>query len=122
MNFPVPISTDELLSNAQKENLYPKLIDQINKDFNLANEGIDFPQSTTPQELKVQLHEKVYRLIQLKYTELPNLLYIIDVPEDTIKQLDGSDTVELSEQIAFLILITMMMFILRKIICILRLM
>jgi hypothetical protein len=104
MNFPVPISTDELLSNAQKENLYPKLIDQINKDFNLANEGIDFPQSTTPQELKIQLHEKVYRLIQLKYTELLNLLYIIDVPEDSIKQLDGSDTVELSEQIAFLIL------------------
>lgn len=104
MNFPVPISTDELLSNAQKENLYPKLIDQINKDFNLANEGIDFPQSTTPQELKIQLHEKVYRLIQLKYTELLNLLYIIDVPEDTIKQLNGSDTVELSEQIAFLIL------------------
>lgn len=104
MNFPVPISTDELLSNAQKENLYPKLIDQINKDFNLANEGIDFPQSTTPEELKIQLHEKVYRLIQLKYTELLNLLYIIDVPEDSIKQLDGSDTVELSEQIAFLIL------------------
>lgn len=104
MNFPVPISTDELFSNAQKENLYPKLIDQINKDFNLANEGIDFPQSTTPQELKIQLHEKVYRLIQLKYTELLNLLYIIDVPEDTIKQLNGSDTVELSEQIAFLIL------------------
>lgn len=104
MNFPVPISTDELLSNAQKENLYSKLIDQINKDFNLANEAIDFPQSTTPNELKIQLHEKVYRLIQLKYTELLNLLYVIDVPEDTIKQLNGSDTVELSEQIAFLIL------------------
>jgi len=104
MNFPVPISTDELLSNAQKENLYSKLIDQINKDFNLANEAIDFPQSTTPQELKIQIHEKVYRLIQYKYTELLNLLYIIDVPEDTVKQLDGSDTVELSEQIAFLVL------------------
>jgi len=104
MNFPVPISTDELLSNAQKENLYSKLIDQINKDFNLANEAIDFPQSTTPQELKIQIHEKVYRLIQYKYTELLNLLYIIDVPENTVKQLDGSDTVELSEQIAFLVL------------------
>ena len=104
MNFPVPISTDELLSNAQKENLYSNLIDQINKDFNLANEAIDFPQSTTPQELKIQIHEKIYRLIQYKYTELLNLLYIIDVPEDTVKQLDGSDTVVLSEQIAFLIL------------------
>jgi hypothetical protein len=102
--FIVPISTDELLSEAEKENLYSKLIEQINKDFNFANEAVDFPQSTTPQELKVQLHEKIYRLIQYKYAELLNLLYIIDVPEENIKQLDGSDTVELSEQIAFLVL------------------
>lgn len=104
MNFVAPLNTNQLLSEAEKENLYSKLIDQINKDFNFANEAIDFPQSTSPNELKIQLHEKVYRLIQYKYTELLNLLYIIDVPEDTVKQLDGSDTVELSEQIAFLIL------------------
>lgn len=104
MNFPVPISSEELLSQAQKENLYLKLIEQINKDFNLANEGIDFPQSTTPEELKIQLHEKIYRLIQHKYTELLNLLYIIDVPEETIKQLDGSNTQELSEQLVYLLL------------------
>lgn len=103
-SFIAPSSTENLLSEAEKENLYPKLIDQINKDFNFANEAIDFPQSTTPYELKVQLHEKVYRLIQYKYAELLNLLYIIDVPEDNVKQLDGSDTVELSEQISFLIL------------------
>ena len=103
-SFIAPITTDDLLSEAEKENLYSKLIEQINKDFNLANEAIDFPQSTTPHELKVQLQEKIYRLIQYKYAELLNLLYIIDVPEDTIKQLDGSDTVELSEQIAFLVL------------------
>nr|WP_294777061.1 hypothetical protein [uncultured Flavobacterium sp.] len=103
-NFITPISIDQLLSEAEKENLYAKLIEQLNKDFNFANEAVDFPQSTTPYELKVQLHEKVYRLIQYKYAELLNLLYIIDVPEENIKQLDGSDTVELSEQIAFLIL------------------
>ena len=99
-----PISIDNLLSEAEKENLYSKLIEQINKDFYLANEGIDFPQSTTPQELKIQLHEKIYRLIQYKFAEYLNLLYIIDVPEQTIKQLDGSDLVELSEQVSFLIL------------------
>lgn len=103
-SFVAPVTTDDLLSEAEKENLYSRLIDQINKDFNFANEAIDFPQSTTPYELKVQLHEKIYRLIQYKYAELLNLLYIIDVPEDTVKQLDGSDTVELSEQIAFLVL------------------
>lgn len=103
-NFVAPQNTDHLLSAAEKENLYPKLIEQINKDFNFANEAIDFPLSTSPHQLKVQLHEKVYHLIQFKYAELLNLLYIIDVPEENIKQLDGSDTVELSEQIAFLIL------------------
>ncbi|MEY2631178.1 MAG: hypothetical protein RLZZ469_2076 [Bacteroidota bacterium] len=102
--FVAPINTDQLLSEAEKENLYAKLIEQLNKDFNFANEAVDFPQSTTPYELKVQLHEKIYRLIQYKYTELLNLLYIIDVPEENIKQLQGMDTAELSEQIAYLIL------------------
>ena len=102
--FIAPINTDQLLSEAEKENLYSKLIEQLNKDFNFANEAIDFPQSTSPYELKVQLHEKIYRLIQYKYTELLNLLYIIDVPEENIKQLQGMDTTELAEQIAYLIL------------------
>ena len=102
--FQPPTNTDQLLTEAEKENLYTKLIEQLNKDFNFANEAVDFPQSTSPYELKVQLHEKIYRLIQYKYAELLNLLYIIDVPEENVKQLDGSDTVELAEQIAFLIL------------------
>ena len=84
--------------------MYQKLIEQINKDFNLANEGIDFPLSTKPEELKIQLHEKMYRMIQCKFAEYLNLLYIIDVSEAQIKQLDGSDISELSGQVSFLIL------------------
>lgn len=103
-SFIAPISTSELLSEAEKENLYLKLIEQINKDFNLANEPIDFHHSTKPEELKVQLHEKIYRLIQYKFAEYLNLLYIIDVPEDQVKKLDGSDISELAEQVAFLVL------------------
>ena len=104
MNFPIPLSIEEILAIAESEFLYSKLIDQINKDFNLANEPIDLPQSTSPHELKIQLYEKVYRLIQYKFAEYLNLLYIIDVPEDQVKKLDGSDLVELSQQVAFLIL------------------
>jgi hypothetical protein len=104
MNFPIPTSTEELLTTAEKELLYSKLIEQINKDFNFANEPIDLPQNTKPNELKAQLHDKVYRLIQYKFAEYLNLLYIIDVPEDQVKKLDGSDLVILSEQVAFLIL------------------
>ena len=104
MNFTVPHTPDLLLHEAKNENLYLKLLDQINKDFNLANEGIDFPQSTKPEELQLQLHEKIYRLLQYKFAEYLNLLYIIDVPEDQIKKLDGSDLYQLAEQVAFLIL------------------
>jgi len=102
--FVAPINTDNLLSEAEKENLYLKLIEQINKDFNLANEPIDFPLSTSPEELKIQLHEKIFRLIQFKFAEYLNLLYIIDVSENEIKKLDGSDLVNLAEDVAFLIL------------------
>jgi len=102
--FIAPINTDLLLNEASKDNLYLKLIEQINKDFNLANEAIDFPISIEPEELKAQLHEKTYRLIQYKFAEYLNLLYIIDVPEDQIKKLDGSDLVTLAEEVAFLIL------------------
>jgi hypothetical protein len=102
--FIAPKNTDLLLTEATGENLYLKLIEQINKDFNLANEGIDFPISITPEELKIQLHEKIYRLIQYKFAEYLNLLYIIDVSEDEIKKLDGSDLVVLAEQVVYLLL------------------
>lgn len=102
--FEAPATTDLLLSEAQNQDLYLKLIEQINKDFNLANEPVDFPMSTNAHELKVQIHEKIYRLIQYKFAEYLNLLYIIDVSEAQIKKLDGSDLVDLSEQVSFLIL------------------
>lgn len=102
--FIAPKNTDLLLQEAEKETLYLKLIEQMNKDFNLANEAVDFPLSLLPEELKLQLHEKIYRLIQCKFAEYLNLLYIIDVSEEEIKKLDGSDLVILAEQVAFLIL------------------
>ena len=102
--FTPPLSTELLLHEALTTNLYVKLLEQVNKDFNLANEAVDFPLSTSPEELKVQLHEKVYRLIQYKFAEYLNLLYIIDVSEDQIKKLDGSDMVALANQVTFLIL------------------
>lgn len=99
-----PANIDVLISQAEEENLYEKLILQLQKDFHLANEELDVEVTTQPVELKQIVHEKIYRLIQVKFAEYLNLLYIIDVPENEIKKLDGSDLVELSEQITFLLL------------------
>lgn len=102
--FVTPVNTDQLLAEAEGENLYVKLIEQLNKDFNLANEAVDFPLSSKPEELKIQLYEKVFRLIHFRFAEYLNLLYIIDVPEEQVRALDGSDIEELSKQVSFLIL------------------
>jgi hypothetical protein len=104
MNFTNPINIDALISQAEEEHLYFKLIEQVNKDFALANESLDVPASIFPFEFKNLVQEKIYKLIQYKFAEYLNLLYIIDVPEEQIKKLDGSDLVELSEQVTFLVL------------------
>ncbi len=104
MTFVAPQNTDLLLSEAQKELLYNKLVEQVNKDFVLANEPLDFSVNISPIDLKVSLQEKVYGLIQHKFAEYLNLLYIIDVPEKEIKALSGGDIFELAEQVTFLIL------------------
>lgn len=99
-----PATFDALINEANQLNLYKKLIEQLNKDFLLANIDADFHEDILPTSLKLMLHETVYKLIQNKFTDYLNLLYIIDVSEQQIKQLDGEDMLLLSEQVSFLIL------------------
>ena len=100
----LPTSFEALISEATNLDLYRKLIKQLNKDFLLANIDLGFDEEILPTSLKLILHETVFNLIQEKFADYLNLLYIIDVSEVKIKQLDGSDMVRLSEQVTFLIL------------------
>ncbi len=100
----LPKTFENLIEQATELDLYKKLIFQLNKDFLLANIDLDFHEDVLPSSLKLMLHETVYKLIQEKFTEYLNLLYIIDVPEKQVKALDGEDTLKLSEDVTFLIL------------------
>ncbi|MDP5157783.1 MAG: hypothetical protein NWQ07_04305 [Flaviramulus sp.] len=100
----LPATFDELVETANELELYKKLIFQLNKDLLLANINLDFHEDVLPSSLKLILHEKIYKLIQEKFTEYLNLLYIIDVPEKAVKALDGEDLLKLSEDVSFLIL------------------
>ncbi|WP_452598067.1 hypothetical protein [Pontimicrobium sp. MEBiC01747] len=100
----LPNTFNELITEASQLDLYTKLVHQINKDFLFANIDLDFNEDILPEDLKLLLHETVYKLIQEKFPEYLNLLYIIDVPEVNIKALDGNDTLKLSEDVTFLIL------------------
>ena len=98
------VSFEDLIEEANQLDLYKKLVLQLNKDFLLANINLDFHEDVLPSSLKFLLHETVYKLIQEKFTDYLNLLYIIDVPEKQVKALDGEDTLKLSEDVSFLIL------------------
>lgn len=100
----LPTTFDNLVEEAHQLNLYTKLIQQLNKDFLLANINLDFHEDIQPTSLKLLLHETVYKLIQEKFAEYLNLLYIVDVSEDQVKALNGDDTLQLSEAVSFLIL------------------
>lgn len=102
----LPEFTDStiLFQTALKEDLYQKLVVQLQKDFALANIDIDLFSEIKPAELRTLLHEKIYHLILEKFTEYLNLLYIIDVPEKAFKKIHMTDAVEVAEQVTFLVL------------------
>ena len=100
----LPTTFEHLIDEANQLNLYKKLIKQLNKDFSYANIDLGFDEEILPTSLKLLLHEAIYKLIQEKFADYLNLLYIIDVSEKKIRALDGSDILKLSEDVTFLIL------------------
>lgn len=100
----LPSTFESLIKNANQLNLYNKLIKQLNKDLLYANINLTFDEEVLPTSLKFLLHETIFKLIQEKFTDYLNLLYIIDVSEQKVRSLDGSDILELSEKVTFMIL------------------
>lgn len=100
----LPANFEDLVSEANAADLYTKLIVQLNKDLLYANIDLEFDEETLPTSLKLVLHETIFHLIQNKFSDYLNLLYIIDVSELKIRALDGNDVVKLSDDVTFLIL------------------
>ena len=101
----LPATFEALVSEATQLDLYENLIGQLNKDLLLANIDVQFDKGITPEHLKSKLHETIFTLIQERFSEYLNLLYIIDVPEDKVKAIEGNDMMDISEGVAFLVLL-----------------
>jgi len=102
--MPLPSNFETLVEEANSLNLYRKLIVQLNKDLLYANVDLEFDEETLPTSLKLVLQDTIFDLINSKFSDYLNLLYIVDVSELKIRELDGNDTVKLSEDVTFLIL------------------
>ncbi len=102
--FPLD-STEAILLKSEELSLYKKLILQLNKDFLRANLSAVFSEDISPEDLKSQLHEIVTKLIDEQFSEYLNLLYIIDVSEEKIKQLNVDTSLNVIAQNVYLILL-----------------
>ncbi|TCK65047.1 hypothetical protein DFQ05_2259 [Winogradskyella wandonensis] len=100
----LPTTFEALVEEANGLKLYKKLITQLNKDLHYANVDLQFSDEVLPTSLKFLLQDTVFYLLQNKFTEYLNLLYIVDVSEVKVRALDNEDITTLSEQITFLIL------------------
>ncbi|WP_243396978.1 hypothetical protein [Flagellimonas pacifica] len=94
----------EILQSAQEELLYNKLLQQITKDFTLANVELKISEGIEPTQLKAVLREKIYFLLLEKFQEYLNLLYVVDIPEKQMKKIHSVDAVDAATEVCFLIL------------------
>lgn len=92
-----------LLSKVKQEELYGKLILQLQKDFRLANIPIKLSPTVSVESLSSFIKEKLYVLIMEHFDVYLNLLYVVDVPENSIKNIKAIDVVEVAEQVSYLV-------------------
>ncbi|MHB1146288.1 MAG: hypothetical protein ACYC01_01695 [Lutibacter sp.] len=97
-------NTEELLKSIEVENLYVRLIEQLNKDFQLANVAGSFEITASPTQLKKRLFAVLLNLITNQYDDYLNLLYRIDVQESELAKLINDNLTNSMEEITYLVL------------------
>ena len=100
-DYPDSIS---LLQSVSANNLYIKLISQLNKDLRLAGIQIEVSELKNPKELVSFLRENIYRLLLEDFQGFLNLLYVADVKEQQLAQNSEGDAVEVADAATFLLL------------------
>ena len=97
-------NSTEVLQYANSQGLFEKLVRQLIKDFGLANIESGFNENVSLTALEKLLTEKLYVLILEYFADYVNLLYVIDVPEKSFKDVAITDAVEVAKQVSFLVL------------------
>jgi hypothetical protein len=84
--LPTYQNSNDLLTNAAKNNYYFMLIAQLNKDFGLASFDFKLSKENSPVTLKEELKKGILYLISNDTATYNNLLYVVDIPEEVVKK------------------------------------
>jgi len=94
----------ELLNKIELENLFLKVIQQLNKDFQLANLDESLEDNISPPKLVETLCAVLLKLISNKYDDYLNFLYRVDVSEKELLKIQGKELSAIIDQVAFVVL------------------
>lgn len=97
-------NSEQLMHIALEDSLFKKLIQQVEKDFILANVPLKMPLAIDALGFIALVREKVYYLMMEHFAEYLNLMYIIDIPEKDFQHIEITDTVDVADQVTLLIL------------------
>jgi len=94
----------ELFTKIEQDNLYLKLVQQLNKDFQLSNLEFHFEETITPIDLQKALTQHLLKLISNQYDDYLNLLYRIDIAETELLKVRSENIEDAINQVTFLVL------------------
>ncbi|MBP9600320.1 MAG: hypothetical protein KBE41_02350 [Lutibacter sp.] len=94
----------EVFSKIENENFLIKLIEQLNKDFQMANVSESIADTLLISVVNDRLNEILLSLITNHYDDYLNLLYRIDISENELATIKGTDLKENINEVAFLII------------------
>ncbi|MDF4221229.1 hypothetical protein PXC01_06495 [Maribacter sp. M208] len=97
-------NSEQLIQVAVDAFLIVELKQQVIKDFMLANVPLSMPKNLENIAFVALIREKIYFLMMEHFAEYLNLMYIIDVPEREFQHIEITDTVDVADQVTFLIL------------------
>jgi hypothetical protein len=97
-------TTLELLQKVESKNLYLKLIQQLNKDYQLANIDEVFLEETTPVQLHKKITTSLLNLMNSQYDHYLNLLYRIDISESQLLKVKNQNLEVAIQEVAFIVL------------------
>ena len=93
----------DIVNAVSNENLFENLINQINKDFHLANIDVSFNIENPVELLLEKLQLEISNLFYNSYDSYLNLVYRVDVSEKEMVKIECDSDIFI-EQITFLIL------------------
>ena len=103
----IQLSKLELNAYKTKFDLVKKVVLQVQKDFQLYDEKIEFSGKSelAYDELSQQIEPVIFRMLELDSARFFSLLYAIDVEEEKVKELlFGQSETDVSRELTHLIL------------------